>query len=137
MWLAGVYLALIFQVFDWYNDVWIITNRGIVDVTWNIFSGSTSYLAYEAVKGIEVKSNSILDSVFDKGDIWIHLDDEHHEFYLPDASGPQSIVEYIHAVIDEMHSHNEEEEHHVDDRQPFELLLDTLTDMVREHLERK
>ena len=50
-----------------------------------------------------------------------------------DAVNPQGIVEYIQAVIDELHDHGDHE--HVDDRKPFELLLDTLTDMVREHLE--
>ena len=46
---------------------------------------------------------------------------------------PQGIVEYIQAVIDEMkHQHNIP----VDDRAPFELLLDTLTEMVREHLQK-
>ena len=135
LYLVGIYVAIIFQVFDWYNDVWIITNKGIIDVTWDIVTGSKAYLGYEAVKGIEVKSNSFMDAIFDKGDIWVYLESEHNEFYLPDAASPQSIVEYIHAVIDEMHSHEEEGE--VDDRKPFELLLDTLTEMVREHLENK
>lgn len=44
-------------------------------------------------------------------------------------------MEYIHAVIQEIEeSHHEEP---IDDRKPFELLLDTLTEMVRDHLEKK
>ena len=27
LFLVGVYLCLIYQVFDWYNDVWLITSR--------------------------------------------------------------------------------------------------------------
>ncbi len=124
-------------MFDWYNDVWVITNHGIIDITWNIFSGSTNYLAYDSVHGIEVKSNSFFDSILKKGDIYIHLPTENTEFFLPDASDPQSIVEYIHAVIQEIEERNHHPEEPVDDRAPFELLLDTLTEMVKEHLEKK
>ena len=42
-------------------------------------------------------------------------------------------MEYIQAVLDEMrHEHDRP----VDDRAPFDLLMDTLTDMVREHLQK-
>lgn len=137
LFLLTVYFSIIYQVFDWYNDVWVITNRGIIDVTWNVFSGTTNYLSYEAVHGIEVRSKSFLDSIINKGDIWIHLEHETQEFYLPDAANPQAIVEYIHAVLDEMEDHGHHEEEEIDDRKPFELLLDTLTEMVKEHLEKK
>ena len=135
MFLISIYLCIIYHVFDWYNDVWVITNRGIIDITWNIFTGSRNYISYESVHGIEVQSNSIFDSILNKGDVIIHLQSNWGEFQLPDASNPQAIVEYIHAVIQEIEeNHNEEP---IDDRKPFELLLDTLTEMVRDHLEKK
>ncbi len=82
-----------------------------------------------------MKSNSIFDGILNKGDIWIHLATESDKFFLPDASNPQSIVEYIHAVIQEIEERSKEDP--IDDRAPFELLLDTLTEMVKEHLEKK
>jgi hypothetical protein len=133
LYLLGIYLALVYQVFDWYNDAWIITNRGIIDVQWRYFTGDVQHLGYESIHGIEVKSDSIFDSLLGKGDIWLHLVSEREEFVLTDAINPQWIVEYIQAVIDEM---KHEHETPVDDRAPFELLLDTLTEMVREHLQK-
>lgn len=133
--LLFIYFSIIYQVFDWYNDVWVITNKGIIDITWNIFTGSRNYLSYDAAHGIEVKSNSFFDSILNKGDIHIHLPENSQQFFLPDASNPQAIVEYIHAVIEEIEAGRHEVVE--DDRQPFELLLDTLTDMVKEHLEKK
>lgn len=67
----------------------------------------------------------------------MHLEAEHENFGLSDAVNPQGIVEYIQAVIDELHHGHDDHHEEIDDRKPFELLLDTLTDMVREHLEKK
>ncbi|MFZ4461765.1 MAG: hypothetical protein ACOYN2_04525 [Patescibacteria group bacterium] len=38
LYLVSIYLALVYVVFDWYNDVWIITNRGVIDVDWKYFT---------------------------------------------------------------------------------------------------
>ena len=93
------------------------------------------YIDYRNVHGIEIQSSSIFDGLLGKGDIHIHLmgEGEGESFELTDAVNPQGIVEYIQAVIDEIHSHSEGEE----DRRPFEILLDTLTQMVREHLDQR
>ena len=43
-------------------------------------------------------------------------------------------------MVDEIQSHlrhEEEEEEILDDRAPFEVLLETLTDMVKEHMDKK
>jgi hypothetical protein len=134
LFLVSIYLSIVYLVFDWYNDVWLITNRGIIDVEWKYFTGDIHYLSYEHIHGIEIQSDSFFDSLLGKGDIHVHIASEHQKFFLADAVNPQGIVEYIQAVTEEMHHHEEEP---VDDRKPFELLLDTLTEMVREHLEKK
>ncbi len=135
LYLASIYLCLIYVVFDWYNDVWLITNRGVIDVDWKYFTGDIQYIDYHSIHGIEIKSDSLFDAILGKGDIHVHLEAEQEEFGLTDAVNPQGIVEYIQAVIDELRDHGDH--HEIDDRKPFELLLDTLTDMVREHLEKR
>ncbi len=47
LFLVSIYLVILYQVFDWYNDVWLITNRGIIDVDWKYFTGDVQYLNYE------------------------------------------------------------------------------------------
>jgi hypothetical protein len=139
--LITVYLGLLYQIFNWYNDVWVLTRRWIVDIEWNVFSGSTHYIEYSDIQWIQVDTNSFIDTTFWKGDIRINLHGATEEFFLSDAQDPQIVSEYIQWILDE--SHNAHDDHHmhaeepVDDRKPFELLLDTLTDMVREHLEKK
>ena len=71
-----IYFSLVYHVFDWYNDVWVITNRGIIDIQWRYFTGDVKYIEYESIHGIEVKSDSIFDPLLGKGDIQIHLASE-------------------------------------------------------------
>jgi hypothetical protein len=132
--LAAVYAYLLYGVFDWYNDVWLITDHGIIDVDWNVFTTNQIHLDYRSIHGIEIRRDSIFDSLLGKGDIEIHLHGEEDDFRLEEAANPDGIVEYVQNVIDEFEHGNFEDE---GDRKPFEILLETLTDMVREHLERK
>lgn len=132
--LVLVYLYLIYGVFDWYNDVWLITDHGIIDIDWKFFTGSQIYVGYHSIHGIAIQRDSIFDSILGKGDIEIHLEDEQEEFRLEEAANPGGIVEYIQGVVDEIQRGKHDG---VDDRKPFEILLETLTEMVREHLDRK
>lgn len=139
--LFAVYLGLIYQIFNWYNDVWLLTRRGIIDIEWNVFSGSTHFIEYDDIQGIQLNVNGFLDTAFWKGDIRISLEWARGEFFLSDAQDPQIVSEYIQSILDDLHSHNDlnhgSEDEIGGDKKPFELLLDTLTDIVREHLEKK
>lgn len=90
LYLIGVYLCLGYAVFDWYNDVWLITNRGVIDVDWQHFTSNILYVDYHSIHGIEIKTHSIFDGLLGKGDIYVHLNDgEHDEFFLSDSVNPQ------------------------------------------------
>lgn len=138
--LAAVYLYLLYAVFDWYNDVWLITDQGIVDLDWNVFAGNVTYVSFHSIHGVEIKRDSIFDSLLGKGDISIHLEDETAEFELREASNPDEIAEYVQGAVaeirDRSHGHDEHEEI-PDDREPFQILLETLTEMVKDHLDKK
>lgn len=137
--LAAAYLYLLYSVFDWYNDVWLITDRGIVDLDWNVFAGNVTYVDYHSIHGVEIKRDSIFDSMLGKGDISIHLADETEEFELREAAHPDEIAEYVQNAVAELreHGHEQEERETYDDREPFQVLMDTLTEMVKEHLSKK
>ena len=138
--LAAVYLYLLYSVFDWYNDVWLLTDQGIVDLDWNVFAGNITYVSYHSIHGVEIKRDSVFDSLLGKGDISIHLQDETEEFELREAANPDEIAEYVQGAVAELKSHSgghDEEEEIPDDREPFQILLDTLTEMVKDHLAKK
>ncbi|MFZ3232627.1 MAG: PH domain-containing protein [Patescibacteria group bacterium] len=138
--LAAVYLYLLYSVFDWYNDVWLLTDQGIVDLDWNVFAGNVTYVSYHSIHGVEIKRDSIFDSLLGKGDISIHLQDETEEFELREAANPDEIAEYVQGAVADLKSHSgghEESDEVPDDREPFQVLLDTLTEMVKDHLAKK
>ncbi|MDQ1344339.1 MAG: hypothetical protein QG650_1060 [Patescibacteria group bacterium] len=108
--LVAAYLSLLYTVFDWYNDVWIITDRGIVDLDWNVFAGNVTYIDFHSIHGIEIKRDSMLDSLLGRGDVSIHLEDETADFCLWEASRPDQIAEYVqNAVAEARHGRNEDE----------------------------
>ena len=61
LFLVGIYGTLVYVVFDWYNDVWLITDRGVIDVDWQYFSGNIQYIDYHDIHGIEIRTNSFMD----------------------------------------------------------------------------
>lgn len=135
--MAAVYLFLLYRIFNWYNDAWIITESGIVDISWNIYTQNITYIEYHSIHGVSIRRASFFDSMIGKGDVVIELAGEEEndaEFALFDASDPEGIVDEIQSRL----HHNEENEEDIeDDRAPFEVLMETLTDMVREHMQKK
>jgi len=67
-----LYFYLFYKIFDWYNDVWVITDQGVVDIDWNVFARRISFVEYSDIKGAEIDTPSIFDPIFDKGNIIIH-----------------------------------------------------------------
>ncbi|MDQ7023463.1 MAG: hypothetical protein Q9M97_08240 [Candidatus Gracilibacteria bacterium] len=78
IYLIIIYFKLIYDIFNWYNDVWIITEKGVVDLDWALFKTTTSSVNYENIEGIGVEQDGIWDKILNKGDIVINKigDDE-------------------------------------------------------------
>ncbi|MFA6090754.1 MAG: hypothetical protein WC774_03185 [Candidatus Gracilibacteria bacterium] len=127
-----LYFFLIYKIFDWYNDVWIITNLGIIDVNWDVFTRHVIYIDYHDIKGTEIQTHSFWDSFFHKGDIILYTAGDDDNFILEGAEYPHDITDHIEEIIHEI-----EEEKHRKDKEPMEVLLETLKEVVREHLEGK
>ncbi|EKD29499.1 MAG: hypothetical protein ACD_78C00383G0003 [uncultured bacterium (gcode 4)] len=125
-----LYFYFFYKIFDWYNDVWIITDQGVVDIDWNVFARRISYVEYSDIKWAEIDTPSLFDPIFNKGNIIIHTIADDDDLIFEWASNPHDIVSYLDEVVDELQQKEEDR-----DKAPFELLLSTLTDMVRDHLE--
>lgn len=125
-----LYFYLIYKVFDWYNDVWLITDLGVVDIDWNIFTRHVIYIDYNDIKGTEIETHSFWDSFFNKGDVVLYTVGEDNNFILEGAENPHDISDQIESVVQELEEKRNEKE-----KEPMELLLHTLTEVVREHLE--
>lgn len=124
-----IYLILMYKIFDWYNDSWIITSTWIIDLDWQFFKANIVYIDFSDIKWIELKQSSMWDWLLDKANIIIHLEWESSNFILEDAKSPKNIVWFIQEVIEEKQKAAEEE-----DKDSFEFLINTLKKVVKDHL---
>lgn len=125
-----IYIILMYKIFDWYNDVWILTDRGLIDLDWTAFKKNIVYVEFGDIKWIEIQENSMWDSALNKGTIQLYLEWEDDPFSLEWAYAPAAIVSYIQNYIEDKAKKKKDGE-----KKSFEVLLDTLQKVVKNHLE--
>lgn len=101
---------MLYKVLDWYSDVWIITDRGMIDVRWSIFMNDMTFTEFDDISAVQFGQGTIFDKLFNIGDVTIHkLGDE---MYIWRMYRPAEIAEMIQANLHEHHH----EEHKNDDK---------------------
>lgn len=68
-----IWCVLMYKLFDWYNDVWIVTKHGVIDLVWSPLMKKTAFTEYKDITGIESNEKNWFDSIFKMGDIIVHL----------------------------------------------------------------
>jgi hypothetical protein len=48
--LVLVYMKLIYSIFDWYADVWIVTDDGITDLRWSLLRSHMNNVSFPNVE---------------------------------------------------------------------------------------
>lgn len=123
-----LYCIVMYKLFDWYVDVWIATESTIVDMKWKWFSSNLLYIPYNKIEGIEIRTRSWWAALLGMSDIVVKLP-WNDEFTLYSAKSPTKIVTFLQDVAKHKDGHHEE-----DDREPFDILVNTLSDVVKWHL---
>lgn len=123
--LMGVYMITMYLLFDWYNDVWIATENEIIAIRWKLITQDALYTEYEKIEGIEVRTQNWWYALIGASDVVIKLAGD-DSFTLAGASRAAAIVGYIKEC-----AKGKENAEESDDREPFEILIDTLTDVVK------
>ena len=67
-----IYFKVIYNIFDWYNDVWIVTGESITDLQWSLFRANMNSVNFNNIEGLWVEQDGIVDKLLSKGDIIIH-----------------------------------------------------------------
>ena len=118
LWLFEAYLFLLFfimlyKVLDWYSDVWIMTDRGMIDVRWSLFMNDFTFTEYDDVSAVQSHQGSIFDKMFNIGDITIHKMGD--EMYISRMYKPREIVDIIQSNLREHHhdDHSEGKDMHI------------------------
>jgi hypothetical protein len=121
-----VFWKIIYELYNWYNDVWIVTEQAIYDLEWSLLKTNVQSIHLESIEGLEVDKHRIWDAIFNKWDIIIHKFWE-EEIAIYSAYAPHRAItiieEYINPPEDEEEDNN------------FDLVMDTLSWVVKDYLQ--
>lgn len=94
VWLILVFIKLLYDIFDRYNDVFIITDSGVIDLKWSLLDVNNVSVKHENIEWVEVVQKWLMDSLLWKWDIVIHKVWSDN-FILQDAVFPYKAVDQI------------------------------------------
>lgn len=135
IWLIIVYFKLMYDIFNRYNDVWIITTHWVIDLDWELFWSDTVSVKFTSIEWVEVEQNWIIDTIFWKWNLIIHKIGSDN-FILHNANKP-------YAAVDEIEQFSQKYwEPEYDDNQPnnienFDVVMEALSWVVENYLENK
>lgn len=126
VYLFMVYIKIIYDIFDWYNDVWIITNEWVIDLDRSIFKTKMSTIWFDNIEWMEVEQDGLADKILKKWDLIIHKiwDDS---FVLEDCIRPFDALNEVEHI-----KNYEPVNEHGWDR--FDLIMDSLGGVVENYL---
>ncbi len=128
--LIFVFIKTIYEVFNWYNDVWIVTNNSIVSLEWALFKTDSLSIDYDKIEWMEVEQDWILDKIFNKWNLVIHKfwDDS---ITLFNAINPYDWLNLIEEIDDEIN------EKQLNDDWKHDIIMDALSWVVENYLHNK
>lgn len=137
--LIWMFIKWLYDIFDWYNDAWIITEDWVVDLDWKLFSSNSISVKYKSIEWLEIIEKWFLDSLFGKADIIIHKMWWWNKFILENAANAFKDIEIIDAKLKKLKSKNNGDLNNGDLKKPveqnFETVLKALTKVVEWYLE--
>lgn len=122
-----IFLKIVYELFNWYNDVWIVTEHAVYDLEWSLLKSNVESIHFENIEWVEIDKHRIWDNIFNKGDVIIHKFGE-ESLAIYNAYSPYKAVDIIEGYI-----------HPMDDDEPhdrFDMIMDTLSGVVTDYLER-
>ncbi|MBI4973332.1 hypothetical protein HZC27_01850 [Candidatus Roizmanbacteria bacterium] len=95
-----------FGFLNWYFNVGIITNKGIVDVDFNlIIYKETTYTLLSHVEDVTAKSGGFFESVFDFGNLFIQTAGTERNTEFLNIPHPSSAAKIINALVQKEDTH--------------------------------
>jgi len=125
--LVLVFLKIVYELFNWYYDVFILSDDAIYSLEWSLLKTRVESIHYENIEWVEIDKHRIWDNIFNKWDIIIHKFWE-EELAIYNAHAPYKSVDIIENFI-----HPSEDEEETD---KFDMIMDTLWWVVSDYLER-
>jgi len=127
-----VFIKWIYDIFDWYNDVWILTDNEVIDLEWSLFSSDSVFVKYDWIEGLQLIETWFIDTILNKWDIVINKLGWWWQFLLEWANNPFKNIEKIDKICNEIRKNRKEK--HGFWEQNFETVLKALSGVVEEYL---
>ena len=135
IWLLIVYIKLMYDIFNWYNDVWIITDVSVIDLDWELLWSDTVSVKFTSIEWVEVEQDWIIDTITWKWNLIIHKIWA-KEFVLENAYKPYQAVDEI-EKYSQWYNDYEEEEQEQHNIENFDIVMEALSWVVEEYLKKK
>lgn len=120
-----IFSKIIYDIFNWYNDVWIITDSSIVSVDWSFLKSKTESVNFDSIEWLWVDESGFIDKLFKKWWLMIHKI-WNEEFILEEAINPYKAID----IIEEISSWKSESGNLTEER--FNMLLEMLSENFKE-----
>jgi len=130
MLLIFVYIKIIYEIFNWYNDVWIVTDSSIIYLQRSLFKTDSLSIDFDKIEGMEVEQDWIVDKILQKWNIIIHKFWE-DTIVLNNAIKPYDAQDLIESVDSEINEHKEMAD------EKYDIIMDALWGVVENYLEKK
>lgn len=133
--IISIFIKNIYDIFDWYNDVWIITENWVIELSWRLFSSSSISVKYRNIEWLELIQTGFIDTILWKWDIVIHKIWWWDNFLLNSATKAFDTLQIIDKIL-KKHKKEEEEENDIEwfKEQNFETVLKALSGVVEDYL---
>ena len=125
-----MFIKIMYDIFDWYNDVWIITDEWVTDLDWSLFSTNTVSVKYRSIEWLELVQEWFINTIIWKWDIVIHKI-WWENFILENSSKPYEAIEQIDSFSKKI------KESEIDENQEwwnFDVIVKALSSVVEEYL---
>ncbi len=130
LFLILIFIKIIYDIFNWYNDVLIVTNMWLIKLERSLFKTNTKSVEYDKIEWMEVEIWWLWDKIFKKWNILIHKiwDDS---FFLWNANNPYKWVDLIEETANEAEIVEETNDN------KFDVIMEALWWVVENYLDKK
>ncbi|PJC36540.1 hypothetical protein CO046_05180 [Candidatus Peregrinibacteria bacterium CG_4_9_14_0_2_um_filter_53_11] len=128
---AGIWLGLglirfIYEFFDWYYDVWLVTNVSITEIVWQgFFEKSSARIEYHIIQGIGYEVKGFVRTIFNYGTITLDKFTGNSSVF-DGAMNPKRKAELLTQAQDEFVKNKSFRDHHA--------LQNLISDLLQQHV---
>ncbi len=128
-WMILAVLRIFYDLYDWYYYVWLITDRGILDIrSPGLFEVSTARVEYHMVEGVSYTIAGFWRTVLGFGDVTIQKVGSGSVMTMAGASNPKRIERLVLKYQEEYMEHHNYSSH--------DTLKSLLSNMLYEHIKK-